>query len=368
MDASEPRAHGGAIRGLFSAAAVERLGHALMLRGPRGVGKFRAACWLAMGLLCERLNDAEHDTEWSPCGVCPSCKKVLSGGWRGNHPDLLILDPIEEGWNEIPVQAVADRGSDGCIGDFLRLASAEGRGRVVVVREAERLNVHAQNALLKTLEEPSDGTFLVLEASRPEALLDTIVSRVLQVRLGALEADDALSVLRELATRDEDLAGCELEALAALAHGAPGEARRLAVSGGLESLRLFERWLSGGDALRAAGEVWELEARFEASTALGRDRERARQTLDLLRELLSEAHRRAAVDVGGAGAGELVRVAEKLVPRGAAALATAIDSVLRARADIDRNLDPGATLERAFLGVDRSLAVAGTVPKPAGRL
>ncbi|MEO0650511.1 MAG: hypothetical protein AAFZ65_07535 [Planctomycetota bacterium] len=375
MRCAEPEGHAEAMRGLFRAAAGERLSHAILIRGPRGIGKFAAAVWLARGILCERLPSAADDDRWSPCdpsapqGACPSCKKVDSGGAAGNHPDLLVIDPVEEGWNEIPVSAVAARGNDDgpCVGEFLKLASSEGRGRVVVVREAERLNLHAQNALLKTLEEPSAGTFLVLETSRPEALLDTIASRVLAVRLSRLDAAATRRVLERVALEDEELADRDLEALAVLADGAPGEARRLAISAGLETLSVFERWLGGGDALAASAAVWELDGRFDATTALGRDRERVRQTLDLLRELLAEAHRRAAVG-GGPPAGDLARLADRLAQAGPGRLARALDAVLRARADVDLNLEPGGTLERGFLGVDAALGLSAHQPAATTRL
>jgi DNA polymerase-3 subunit delta' len=365
MRVVEPVGHAEAVRGLFRAAAAERLGHAICLRGPRGVGKFAAAVWLAQGLLCAELARAVDDPAWSPCGVCPSCKKVASGGWRGNHPDLLVVDPGQEGWNEIPVQAVASRSGDGgtCIGDFLRLSSAEGRGRVVIVREAERLNLHAQNALLKTLEEPSDGTFLVLETSRPEALLETIASRVLGLGLGRLSPEETRRVLASVAQEDEVLRGFDLEALARIAEGSPGEARRLARTGGASTLALIGRWLSGGEALATASAVWEIEGVFEGSTPLAQDRARARQTLDLLREVLAEAHRRAVL--GEPARGPLSEATAGLTGVGAAQLVSALDRVLSARADIDHNLDPGATLERALVAVESALGL-GAAPSSAG--
>ncbi|WP_419192420.1 hypothetical protein [Engelhardtia mirabilis] len=357
----EPLGHADAIRGLWRAAAADRLSHALLVRGPQGVGKFTACVWLAQGLLCRDLAAAGAVDDWRPCGTCPSCKKVASGEWRGNHPDFLRVDPVEEGWDEIPIQAVAERSGDSggpCVGSFLKLRPAEGANRVVLVREAERLNLPAQNALLKTLEEPSAGTFLLLEASRPDSLLPTIRSRVLEVRLGALSDADTEAVLAASAADDEALAGLDLIELAVLARGAPGEVLRLARTGALALLAAATPLLEGrGDALAAAAAVWEVDGEYQGGTALARDRGRVRLTLELLRDVLAGALRVAATgDPAQAGRGEPARLAQGLSARlGTQALTDGLDGLLRVRRDIDLNLDPGAALERALVGLEAQL-------------
>ena len=364
MHVVEPLGHADAMRGLWRAAAVERLSHAMLVRGPRGVGKFTACVWLAQGLLCRDLAAAAQDPQWSPCGACPSCKKVNSGEWRGNHPDLLRVDPVEETWEEIPIQAVAERSGDSggvCVGSFLKLRPAEGDHRVVLVREAERMNLPAQNALLKTLEEPSAGTFLLLESSRPDSLLPTIRSRVLEVRLGALSDADTEAVLAERVAEDESLAEVDLVGLAALARGAPGEVLRLARTGALGLLGAVTPLLEGrGDALVAASSVWDVEGEHPGGTALARDRGRARLVLELLRDVLAGALRvGATADPAQAGRGEPARLAELLSSRhGRAALTAGLEGLLRVRRDIDLNLDPGAALERALVGLEAELALA----------
>ena len=89
MQVFEPVGHAGAVRSLWHAAEVGRLPHALCFEGPEGIGKFRAALWFAAGLLCS-------EGPGEPCGACGPCKRVSSGGAGGNHPDLLVIDPIEE--------------------------------------------------------------------------------------------------------------------------------------------------------------------------------------------------------------------------------------------------------------------------------
>ena len=164
----EPVGHAEAIAGLLRAAAGRRLAHALLLSGPDGIGKFLAAEWLAFGLLCAR-------GPARPCGACGPCKRLLAG----THADILVLDPESEGEEEIKISRITrrERDSQPNVGDFLSLRPMEGGWRVVILRDADRMNEEAQNALLKTLEEPGTSTLLALVASRPESLLPTTRSR-----------------------------------------------------------------------------------------------------------------------------------------------------------------------------------------------
>jgi DNA polymerase-3 subunit delta' len=84
-----PLRHDAVVRGLWRAAAAERLPHALLFHGRRGIGKYRAARWLAQGLFCARGVPAGSGGE--PCGACGPCRRFLSG----NHPDVLAIDPVE---------------------------------------------------------------------------------------------------------------------------------------------------------------------------------------------------------------------------------------------------------------------------------
>lgn len=160
--------------------------HAWLLVGEPGVGKGELARWLVALRWCA----AEEGDR--PCGVCPSCRKVASG----NHPDLATFhrDPSEDqdpeglgSRHEITVAQVRH----GIVAG-LGVSAVEGRGRAVVVLGAEDLNVEAQNALLKTLEEPPRDCLLVLVSDREGALLDTVRSRCQELRVAPVP-DDALS-------------------------------------------------------------------------------------------------------------------------------------------------------------------------------
>jgi len=177
--------------------------HALLLHGPRGVGQFELAIALAQGWLCET-----ESPDARPCGRCASCKLVQAH----SHPDLLVLVPeamqLQLGWGandeddaptdraakakpsqEIKVDAVRRAVA------FAQITSGRGRGKVVVMHPAERMNGIAANTLLKTLEEPPGSARFVLSSAAPDALLPTIRSRCQSVAMAPPPAQDALTWL-----------------------------------------------------------------------------------------------------------------------------------------------------------------------------
>ena len=146
--------------------------HAYLISGPEGVGKRTLARLMAQALLC--TGDAR------PCGECPACIQVRDG----NHPDVIIERPgeplcpdVEAGRKTIPVDEI--RYIIGLVGQH----TFTGGNRVVIIEQADRMNVNAANALLKSLEEPLAGTVYLLLTDAPEQLLPTIVSRCRPVRL-----------------------------------------------------------------------------------------------------------------------------------------------------------------------------------------
>lgn len=175
-------------------------GHALLVHGPQGTGQFELALSLAQAWLCEGEGDAAR----KPCGTCPSCHLVQAH----SHPDLLVLLPeaLREplGWTSIDeVEGGVERSSKtkpskeikvdavrAAVG-YAQSTSARGRGKVVVIHPAERMNAIAANTLLKTLEEPPGIARFVLSCGAPDALLPTIRSRCQAVALALPAADVA---------------------------------------------------------------------------------------------------------------------------------------------------------------------------------
>jgi len=168
-----------AVASLQRAISGARVPHALMFVGPAGVGRRTTAEALAARLLCER---GTH------CGQCPDCTMMAAG----SHPDfhlvykeLAAFHPESEVRGRKQQQLGIDVVKHFLIAPAGR-APTRGRARAFVVREAELMSPEAQNALLKTLEEPPDGVMIVLICIRAEQMLPTTRSRCRPVRFGPL--------------------------------------------------------------------------------------------------------------------------------------------------------------------------------------
>jgi len=164
-------------------AAVERMlargvPQVLLLIGPAAVGKTTLALDLAAGLLC-----AADEGIPRPCRACRACHLVAGG----THQDLHRLAPEGAG-RQVRIGDPGDP-DPGTVRHLIREMArlpVEGRHRVAVIEGAHRMNEDAQNALLKTLEEPPPGATLILCADEPERLLPTVRSRAATLRLGPL--------------------------------------------------------------------------------------------------------------------------------------------------------------------------------------
>jgi DNA polymerase III subunit delta' len=180
-------------------AERERWPHALLLTGPRGIGKRLLALHLAQALLCE-----SPQPSGKACGACVGCNLIM----RGAHPDLRLIEPVtydDEG-NATPVDAITVEPIRDLI-DFALLSSHRGRAKVAVIAPAEALNGAAANALLKTLEEPPPGTYLLLVTNQAGRLPATLVSRCRRLPLAYPDPAVATAWLAE---RGVDNAGLVL--------------------------------------------------------------------------------------------------------------------------------------------------------------
>ena len=201
-------------------AAMERMlvhgaPQALLLVGPASVGKTTLALDLAAGILCHA-----QDPGARPCGACRSCRLIDAG----SHQDLHRLAPEGPG-RQVRIGDHQDP-EPGTVRHLLRELArlpVEGAHRVAIVEGAHRLNEDAQNALLKTLEEPPPGAILILCADEPERLLPTVRSRTAVLRLGPVGPRAMEGLLAERGV--EPPRGARL---ARLADGRPGLAIALA--------------------------------------------------------------------------------------------------------------------------------------------
>src|SRR5271163_4573117 len=188
---------------LANAIKNNRVAHAYIFSGARGVGKTTAARILAKALNC--VNGPTAD----PCGVCDSCKEIAAG---------TSLDVIE-------IDAASNRGIDQIreLREMVRYAPAASRSKVVILDEAHMLTGEASNALLKTLEEPPDRVIFVMATTEPENLVDTIRSRSQHFHFRALTFAEITGRLEEIALKEN--LQIEPGALAVIARMAEGSLR-----------------------------------------------------------------------------------------------------------------------------------------------
>jgi DNA polymerase III delta' subunit len=187
-------------RGQSAALATVRLWlashvpHAILIVGPPSVGKTTLALDLAAGLLC-----VATDPESRPCRSCRGCRLVDAG----NHPDLHRLVPEGPGRQIVIGDARhPEPGSVRHLVGELALLPVEGGSRVALVEEAHRLNEDAQNALLKTLEEPPAGVAILLCADDEDRILPTIRSRCARLRLGPVSTRAIEELVEETGAAD----------------------------------------------------------------------------------------------------------------------------------------------------------------------
>jgi DNA polymerase-3 subunit delta' len=325
----------------------------LLLHGPRGVGKQRLALWLGQLLLCS--GDGER-----PCGTCTNCKYILQLA----HPDLRWFfprlkadgsdDPSPQEVLDEYAEAAAERAAKGGLYappsglEAIFVAAVRGlvqhavytptvaKRKVIIVGDAERMvpqaaNEEAANAFLKLLEEPPADTTVIITTSEPGALLPTIRSRVVALRVAPLPERDMRAWLADPVMK-QALDDAELPAGDAarvdLAAGAPGSL--LGVSDREEALAAARRLLAAASADRAT----------QVSTIFSLGGSRARgfftDTLDALTALLYQRAREAVTHND---------------PHAAVAASRAIDAVQSARISASGNVNPhllGAALVRSL--------------------
>jgi DNA polymerase-3 subunit delta' len=180
-----------AIDWIRKALAADHLPHGLIFAGPVGVGKGTTATALASLFLCE------NPTNNQSCGQCESCRVMMAG----NHPDFHVITKELIRYHD---KTGKSKGIDLSIHvvrpELIEPAGRKasmGRGKVFVVEQAELMNPQAQNALLKTLEEPAGRTLIILLTDQPNALLQTIRSRSQIVRFAALDDERVRSELQK---------------------------------------------------------------------------------------------------------------------------------------------------------------------------
>jgi len=304
---------------LRQAVARGRVPQSLIFAGPEGVGKRAVAVALAQALNCPNQKDGDG------CGSCSVCQRIA----RGSFSDVTVVDRGDEA--TIKIEKLRDR-----VLQAVGYRPFEGRRRVFIIDPADDLTTQAQDALLKTLEEPPPSAVLVLVSARADTLLSTIQSRCRRLRFGPLSEADVAKVLAEFS-------GMDAKAARAAAAASGGSVTR-ALAG--ERGEFDDDRGAAFDLLSAArsGHVGE---RLKAATALTqhgskrRDREALATRLSIAGSLIR--------DLGAMAAGADIELAnadaEDDLRRLASAysldrLTQAFAAIGRAEAALDRNASP----------------------------
>ncbi len=207
--------HEDEIRQLKRAVRYDRISHAYLLTGESGSGKHMLADAFAMSLVCER-----HSEE--PCMSCAACKKAMDR----NHPDIIYV--THEKPNNISVDEIRSQ-----VVNTVDIRPYEGGRKIYIIADAEKMNPQAQNALLKTIEEPPSYATLMLLTNSPEVLLPTIRSRCIHLPVKPVRDELVEQYLME----ELQLPDYEARVLTAFAQGNIGRARAAATEESFAEIR-----------------------------------------------------------------------------------------------------------------------------------
>jgi DNA polymerase-3 subunit delta' len=243
--------HQSQLAGLRRALSCDRLHHAYLFEGAEGVGKKTIALGLAKAIHCA-VATGDY------CGICADCARIQDG----NHPDVRVIELLP-GKKEIGIQQVRELEKE------LSFRSFSGKRRIVVLDPATLMNLSAQNALLKTLEEPPQNSLLILIAPTRGGLLPTVRSRCLRVAFGPLPR----SLVAGFLITKQGLQVEEAEFLAAITMGSLGAAVRIDKEDILEKRK---RWLTLLRSLTA----YDYKAAIDAAETLANNKDELLEFLD----------------------------------------------------------------------------------------
>ena len=317
--------HEDTIERLKQAAGSGKISHAYCIAGEAGVGKNHLARRFAMAIQCEKhTGDA--------CMECPSCKKAMSG----NHPDIIYIRHEKAGSigvDEIREQLVND----------IEIKPYESRFKIYIVPQAQLLTPQAQNAMLKTLEEPPEYGCIMLVTDNKDLLLPTISSRCSFINVEAISEEQIKKYLVEEMLVPEN----EARLQAAFAQGNIGKARMMASSPDfLEKLQECLRYLKKSKDLDSA-------SRIELDKKIALDKQGIYEYLDIFEMWFRDVlYYKASRDADKIIFKEEVKALEERAQVSSyEGIQVIIDSIHSARMRLKANVTPELVLELLFLTI-----------------
>lgn len=322
------RGHEAQVEAFDRAVRRGRLAHAYLFVGPPGVGKRLFAVELAKSLLCE---SRPADGRLEGCDHCAACAQVEAG----THPDFYTASRPPE-TAEFPISLMRE------LCQHFSLKAARGRGKVVVIDDADDLNSESANCFLKTLEEPPHGSVLILIGGSTDRQRQTIVSRCQVVRFRPLPPETVGDVLKANGVDDATLRERSIQ----LGEGSPGQALALADPALWEFRQSLLTSLTRPrfDAV-ALAKAW-MEFVQEAGKESVHQRRRARLTLRLLIDFLRDALAFGLKDGAGERRGDdrplLTAMAKSI---NADQITSLLERCLEADFQIERNVGTALVVE-----------------------
>ncbi len=313
---------------LQSALKTGKISHAYIIAGEKSSGKEFIAKIFAMALQCE----ARGTEKEVPCQNCHSCKQALSG----NQPDIIKV--VHEKANTISVDDIR-----GQIGGDVAIKPYSSPYKIYIMNEAEKMTPQAQNALLKTLEEPPEYVVILLLTSNVNSLLPTILSRCVVLNMKPVPDD----LVRKFLMEELQITDYKAEVCVAFARGNIGKAKALAVSEDFENVK--------AEALSTLKYIQDMEL-YEIVAAVKRANEYKMEVNDYL-DIMMIWYRDVLLFKATSDAGSLVFREELSALRKVASRSSyegierVIEALEKAKKRLDANVNFELVMELLFLEI-----------------
>ncbi|MBI9013385.1 MAG: DNA polymerase III subunit delta' [Clostridiales bacterium] len=191
----------------------KRLPHAMMLEGPEGIGKLSLGLQMTQAVFCDSITG-------DACGVCRNCIKMM----HDNHPDFMLIEPDGNQIKNAQIESFQE---------FVNIKPYDAAYKVIIIKDAHKMNASSQNRILKTLEEPPAHVIVIMLTTNSESLLPTVLSRALIIKLSGVHQNLVVDYLKaQYETSQEDA-----ELIAKLSEGSIGRAIEYMTSDSFEEIR-----------------------------------------------------------------------------------------------------------------------------------